>query len=221
MLARFLIAARAACGRRLPRPSGHPPRARHRPLRSSERRRARALEMIGRLSRGGPLRRSPPSSSSSGSVTSTCFETMSPVRYVSRYSPNVCGSRRLTPESKTRTGSVLDVVVDDHLLRADDRRPAQLARCKPGELDVGDRLRPELHVDERDVGDIRDHAATAERGDVRRRLVQPVAEDREVVRAEIPRDAHVGLMQAEIDAARRDEVDVAELAATGSVRESC
>jgi hypothetical protein len=38
-----------------------------------------------------------------------------------------------------------------------------------------------------------------------------VAEDREVVRREVPRDADVGLMQAEVHTARRDEVDLAEL----------
>src|SRR6185312_7866830 len=47
------------------------------------------------------------SSSASGSAASTRGETMSPVRYDSRYSPNVCGSRSVTPESKTRTGSLL------------------------------------------------------------------------------------------------------------------
>ena len=50
-------------------------------------------------------------------------------------------------------------------------------------------------------------AAAAERGHVRRRLAEPVAQDREVVRAEVPDDADVGLVQAEVDAARRDEVD--------------
>jgi hypothetical protein len=40
---------------------------------------------------------------------------------------------------------------------------------------------------------------------------QPVAKDRKVVRGEVPRDAHVGLVQAEVHAARRDEVDLAEV----------
>ncbi len=39
---------------------------------------------------------------------------------------------------------------------------------------------------------------------------EPVAQDREVVRAEIPDDADVGLMQPEVDATRRDEVELAE-----------
>ena len=76
---------------------------------------------------------------------------------------------------------------------------------------MGDRARRELEVDERDVRDVRDHAAAAERADVTRRLTEPVAQDREVVRAEVPGDADIGLVQAEIHAARRDEVDLAEL----------
>ena len=52
-------------------------------------------------------------------------------------------------------------------------------------------------------------AATAGPG---RRLVEPVAEDREVVRAEVPGDADVGLVKAEVHAAGGDEVDLAELA---------
>ena len=36
-----------------------------------------------------------------------CGDTMSPVRYVSRYSPNVSGFGRFTPLSNTRTGSLL------------------------------------------------------------------------------------------------------------------
>src|SRR6185436_9939118 len=73
------------------------------------------------------------------------------------------------------------VVVDDHLLRADDGRPPQLARREPRELDVGDRGGGELEVDERHVWDRRNHATAAEGGHVRRRLVKPVTQDREVV----------------------------------------
>ena len=51
------------------------------------------------------------------------------------------------------------VVVHDHLLRADDRRPPQLARREPGELQVRDRTAVEPRVDERDVRRVRDHAA--------------------------------------------------------------
>ena len=117
---------------------------------------------------------------------------------------------------------VARVVVDDHLLGADDRRPAQLARCEPRELDVRDRPRGVLEVDERDVGDARDaRSARLIALDVRRGLVEPVAEDREVVRAEVPDDADVGLVQAEVHAARRDEVDLAELARLDHACGSC
>ena len=54
----------------------------------------------------------------------------------------------------------------------------------------------------------------------RGRLAEPVAQDREVVRAEVPGDADVRLVQAEVHAARRDEVDLAELAASRSARGS-
>ncbi len=43
------------------------------------------------------------------------------------------------------------------------------------------------------------------------KLVQPVQEDREVVRAEIPDDAHITLVQPEVHPAGGDEVDLAEL----------
>ena len=74
-----------------------------------------------------------------------------------------------------------------------------------------DSLRPVLEIHERHVGGAGNDAAAAQRGNSRRRLAKPVLQDRKVVRAEIPDDAHIGLMQAEIHTARRDEVDVAEL----------
>src|ERR1051325_1540211 len=127
------------------------------------------------------------------------------------------GVRQVDAAVEDAHGLVARVVVDDHLLRADDRRAPELARREPGELDVGDRARGELEVDERDVGHVRDHAAAAERADVPRGLVEPVAQDREVVRAEVPGDTDVALVQAEVHAARRDEVDVAEVAVRDQV----
>ncbi len=107
---------------------------------------------------------------------------------------------------------VARVVVDDHLLGADDRRPAQLARREPRELDVGDRPGREAQVDERDVGGSGDDAGARQGRDLGRRLAEPVAEDREVVRGQVPDDADVRLVQAEVDPAHGDEVDLAELA---------
>src|SRR5439155_27390928 len=46
-------------------------------------------------------------SSSSGSLAEMCGETMSPVRYDIRCSPKLPGSGITTPESNTRTGSLL------------------------------------------------------------------------------------------------------------------
>ena len=43
-------------------------------------------------------------------------------------------------------------------------------------------------------------------------LLEPVAQNREVMRAEIPGDADVGLMEAQVDPAHRDEVDLSERA---------
>ena len=67
-------------------------------------------------------------------------------------------------------------------------------------------------IDEADVGHPREHAAAAERRYLPGKIAEPVAEDREVVRPEVPDDADVGLMQAQIHATRGNEVDLAELA---------
>ena len=77
---------------------------------------------------------------------------------------------------------------------------------------MGDRPVRVLEVDERDVGDRRNDASSTQRADVRRPLAEPVAEDREVVWPEVPGDADIRLVEAEVDPARRDEVEVPELA---------
>ena len=48
------------------------------------------------------------------------------------------------------------------------------------------------------------------------RLAEPVVEDREVVTGEVPDDADVLLVQAEVDPRRGDEAHVAELAGVES-----
>ena len=93
------------------------------------------------------------------------------------------------------------VLVDDHLLRADDHRAPQLARRQPAQLDVGDQARSELHRHEGDVGDAGDDRVAAGGADRVRRTAEPVEQDREVVRAEIPDHADVALVEAEVDAA--------------------
>ena len=109
------------------------------------------------------------------------------------------------------------VVVDDHFSGADDGGAAQFAGGEPGELDVGDRSAREFEVDEGDVGDRGDDAAAAERADGGGGLVEPVAEDREVVWCEVPGDADVFLVEAEVDPACGDEVEVAQLSGLDQV----
>ena len=75
-----------------------------------------------------------------------------------------------------------------------------------------DRPRREFEVDEGDVRRVREDAAPAHRGDACRRLSQPVAQDREVVRGEVPDHTYVRLVQPQIHSAHRDEVEVTERA---------
>ena len=70
----------------------------------------------------------------------------------------------------------------------------------------------ELEIDEGDVGNVGNDAPAAGRADVERSCIEPVAEHGEVVRAEVPGDAHVRLVEAEVHSTHRDEVDVPELA---------
>ena len=104
------------------------------------------------------------------------------------------------------------VLVDDHLLAADEHRAAQLARRQPAHLDVGERPGAEAEAEEGDVGDPLDDGVAPAGGDRLGPLVEPVAQDREVVGAEVPDHADVALVQAEVHPARGDEVEVAELA---------
>jgi len=107
---------------------------------------------------------------------------------------------------------VLGVVVDEHLLAADDDRAPQLDGAQPAGLDLGDDAAGEAQVDEGHVGDARGDAGAA--GDAKRlgRLAEPVVEDAEVVRGEVPDHAHVLLVQAQVHALGGDEVDLAEVA---------
>src|SRR5262245_1423552 len=75
-----------------------------------------------------------------------------------------------------------------------------------------DRTARELEVDERNVGNRGDDAAARECADPDGGLVQPVAQDREIVGREIPGDADVLLVETEVDPARRDEVEITQFA---------
>ena len=105
------------------------------------------------------------------------------------------------------------VVVDDHLLRPDDRRPAKLARREPGKLDMRHSPGGVPKVDESDVRNVRQETAAAYSRDFCGKPIEPVTQNREVMWAEIPDDAYVGLVQPEIHATRGDEIDLAQLAA--------
>ena len=72
------------------------------------------------------------------------------------------GPRRSTPVVEDPHGSGLAVVVDDHLLAADDHRPAQLARREPAQLDVRQQRRRGSAGHERDVGDARHDRVAAD-----------------------------------------------------------
>src|SRR6185369_17721205 len=95
---------------------------------------------------------------------------------------------------------------------ADDGGPPKLARGEPGDLGMDERARRIREGDERDVGVLGDDASAADRRHLRRELIEPVAQNRKVVRPHVPDHAHVGLVKAEIDAARGDEVNVSQLA---------
>ena len=103
------------------------------------------------------------------------------------------------------------VVVHHHALGPDDGRAAEFARREPGELHVRDGASGICEMDKGDVRRVRDDAPAARRRDTSRVATEPVAQDRNVVRAEIPDDADVGLVQAEVHTACRHEVDLAEV----------
>ena len=102
-------------------------------------------------------------------------------------------------EDPDRLGS--PVVINDHLLAADDHRASELARREPTQLHVGDHPR---WVAERDEGNIRNSGhdgISPGRANLGWQLLEPIQEDREIVRAEVPDDAHIGLVETEVDSA--------------------
>ena len=81
-------------------------------------------------------------------------------------------------------------------------------------MHVGHRAAGQRQGQVADAGLARPERVRAVRGDTQR--AQPAGqdevEDRQVVRGQVPEDVDVGLDQAEVDAHRVDEEDVAELA---------
>src|SRR3954449_10452683 len=82
---------------------------------------------------------------------------------------------------------------------------------------MGNGARRELEVDERDVRNISEETPASQSRNPCRALVKPVAQDREIVRREVPDDADIRLVQPEVHTAHRDEEDVAELSAADQV----
>src|SRR5581483_4650280 len=106
-----------------------------------------------------------------------------------------------------------DVVVDHHLLAADDRHPPHLARAEPADVDVRDRRLIVLEDQEADVVDAVLEVVVAVAADGRRRAAEPVVDDRHVVRREVPDRVDVAADPAEVQALRVDVVELAELVA--------
>src|SRR5580704_9084977 len=104
------------------------------------------------------------------------------------------------------------IVVGDHPLATDEDGPAQLARRQPAQLDVGNDAGCEIHGDEGHVCDSLDDRVAPDRADRGRKLAQPIQKDREVVRAQVPDNAHILLMEPEVHPARGNEVDVSQRA---------
>ncbi len=69
-----------------------------------------------------------------------------------------------------------------------------------------------VNVDERDVGNPFTIESAPNGADALGQFAEPVQQDREVVRTEIPDHADVALMQTQVHSARGNEVDVAKLA---------
>src|SRR5919204_149264 len=106
---------------------------------------------------------------------------------------------------------VCHVVVDDHLAAPDDRHPTHLARAEPAHLDVRDR-EVVLEHHERQVRDpgLQIVVSVAVHRD--RAGVEPVLDDRDVVRREVPDRIDVAANATEVEPLRVDVVDLPELA---------
>src|SRR6266516_1380105 len=104
-----------------------------------------------------------------------------------------------------------DVVVDNHLAAAGDGHPPHLVRAEPGELDVRHR-EVVLEHDEREVGNARLQVVVGVAVHGNRAGVEPMLDDRDVVRAEIPDRIDVAAHSPEIEPLRVDVVHLPQLA---------
>ena len=102
------------------------------------------------------------------------------------------------------------VVIGHHALAARHQHVAHLARREPRDLDVRGGAALEQEREERGLGHVGLEHGAGRGGDLHDLLLEPVAQDREVVRREVA-DHAVGLVLAEVHPRRGDEVDLAEL----------
>ena len=92
----------------------------------------------------------------------------------------------------------LEVVPDEHLVAAANQRRADLHWRQPVDVDVRRDVAWKIHGDERHVGQVVE--VIPSRGDDRFRLLaDDVIHDREIVRRQIPHDAHVVLKESQVD----------------------
>src|SRR5204863_4055121 len=106
-----------------------------------------------------------------------------------------------------------DVVVNHHFARADNDHLAHLLRVQPADMDVRNDLSGILKVKEDNVIDSFlhiGHALTADRN--RFRIAQPILNDADVMRGEVPEGVNVGTNAPKIETLAVDIAELAELA---------
>ena len=108
----------------------------------------------------------------------------------------------------------LDIVVDGHLLAADDRHHATLVRVEPTDVHHADAVVGKLH---RQIADVVDVFGPDRPGPEQLTLVGdwPISSKMidDVVRSEVPQRVDIAPHRAQIEPRRADVIDVAQLAA--------
>src|SRR5580704_780184 len=106
-----------------------------------------------------------------------------------------------------------DVIVNDHLTRADNDHLSHLLRVQPADMNVRDDLSRILQIKEDNVIDSFlhvGHALTADRN--RFPIAQPILNDADIVGGEVPKGVNVGTNAPKIQALAIDIAELAELA---------
>src|SRR5215472_18914355 len=144
-----------------------------------------------------------PSSTRSASVCSICSPHVPcPIAHQGLADPlsvSVVDTHALVIDADLFIGN--EVVPNQHLLLAANQRGPDLYGGKPVHVDVGDDVLWEIDGHERNVFDaVQVLLAGGDNGF--RLLLDQVIHDREVVRRQVPNNAHVVLKQAQVDAQR-------------------